>query len=781
MRTSSIARGAAAALSALGTIAAVSFFGCGGEDPLVLNGTSGGADAGPDAEQVNCVIDGKVSDTEKCDDGNTISGDGCENDCVFTCDNAMGNGNAQCDDADPCNGAETCSDKHTCDPGKQADDGTACGAGKVCKAGVCSDVTCGDAFVTAPEECDDGNLTDGDGCDSCKFSCVSKDPLRDCSGGDPCAGTSTCDDSVHTCTPGIPLANGTDCGPNAFCVTGVCTASVCGNAVVEMGEKCDDGNPIDGDGCDTDCAPSCSDPKVDCAAPPACQIATCSAQATCTTAPDAAQENMPCAPNLVCKSGACIGPAAVCGNGSVEVGEQCDFGAQNGPGTGCEASCQFSCTMAPDSCPDADACNGVETCTAVMVGGQAGQKCSAGAALADCTSCAGGLCVAGACKVSLCGDGCVDGATGEKCEPPGSPTCDATCQTIVVAACGNGAREGTEQCDDGNTTNLDGCDSACKFEQNQRAQYLKMQFNTDAYCTANQLGAAISGGTAQGQLQTGLDDGIMSGATTILFTALGLDDLSGTSDPTLELGTLSGAPETLMQMLAYNGTNDLDWWHNINLNTVDANRVPLNKLPASIAAKVLDAGPGTMDVPLILANNKTSFLHMSTVKLTCAVGATSSPLMSMMNQPPGHLASEHLDPALTSFASCGQKTVNGAGKICGNVSALSLSQVPIPAQLTMGFTACSQGYQVTNSMLDVLIGGCTILFSPQIVSKQPDTWDPNLPPAGAGGPYVLTANAQKVVTTCKDKNGQTVALQTCLAQAAYSAYFKFATGRVIAK
>jgi cysteine-rich repeat protein len=40
---------------------------------------------------------------ELCDDGNRVSGDGCENDCTFTCSD-----DARCDDGDPCNGTETC-------------------------------------------------------------------------------------------------------------------------------------------------------------------------------------------------------------------------------------------------------------------------------------------------------------------------------------------------------------------------------------------------------------------------------------------------------------------------------------------------------------------------------------------------------------------------------------------------------------------------------------------------------------------------------------------------
>jgi hypothetical protein len=152
--------------------------------------------------------------------------------------------------------------------------------------------------------------------------------------------------------------------------------------------------------------------------------------------------------------------------------------------------------------------------------------------------------------------------------------------------------------------------------------------------------------------------------------------------------------------------------------------------------------------------------------------------------PPGHLASEHLDPALQSYASNGEPDDIGAGKLCGNVGAASLDQVPVPAELAAGGSiACDQGYGAQNSLLDVMVGGCTVFgFVNVIAASQPDQVDPNAPVAGAGGPYMLTPNAMtKAVDGCRDANNQTVALNTCLNAAAYSAFFKFATGRVIAK
>ena len=64
-----------------------------------------------------------------------------------------------------------------------------------------------------------------------------------------------------------------------------------------------------------------------------------------------------------------------CGDGFTDTihGEQCDFGTGfNGAGTGCETNCRFSCAKSPDSCPDANICNGAESCGDVTVNEDSG-------------------------------------------------------------------------------------------------------------------------------------------------------------------------------------------------------------------------------------------------------------------------------------------------------------------------------------------------------------------------------------------------------------------------
>src|SRR6478736_7897287 len=106
----------------------------------------------------------------------------------------------------------------------------------------------------------------------------------------------------------------------------------------------------------------------------------------------------------------------------------------------------------------------------------------------------------------------------------------ATGQADTDPTCGNGIREPGEQCDDGNTTNLDGCDATCRFEQVQRLNSLKLQFGTDDYCKANALGGAVAS-VGQGQVQSALDTAVKAGSVSILTQLIGLDDLPGTNAP----------------------------------------------------------------------------------------------------------------------------------------------------------------------------------------------------------------------------------------------------------
>ena len=93
---------------------------------------------------------------------------------------------------------------------------------------------------------------------------------------------------------------------------------------------------------------------------------------------------------------------AVCGNGAVEAGEECDPPNSD--------TCDIDCTIIEDTGP-------------------------------------------------VCGNGEVE--NGEECEPPDTETCDANCQAIdvVVPVCGNGEVEADEDCEPPGTET---CDANCQ-------------------------------------------------------------------------------------------------------------------------------------------------------------------------------------------------------------------------------------------------------------------------------------------------------------------------------
>jgi cysteine-rich repeat protein len=296
---------------------------------------------------------------------------------------------------------------------------------------------CGNGFVEGVEQCDDGskNGSPGGSCQiDCTWTCINTPGNTQCDDKNPCNGAETCSDK-HTCQAGTPIAENGSCGTARICVGGSCVDSSCGDGVVTAPEECDDGNTAVGDGCEPTCKFTCvaGDATRACPAADVCAGAsTCSTTHTCTAGTPKA-DGTACGTGQICVAGKC--GAATCGDGFVEAGEDCDFGAGNGPGKGCEATCKLSCAS-DAACADTNTCNGNETCVANSVGGAAGKKCQSGTNLASGTACTGGQC---------------DGA--------------GVCKPIAGSNCGNGTLNAGEQCDLGaNNGNSLGCSATCQFE-----------------------------------------------------------------------------------------------------------------------------------------------------------------------------------------------------------------------------------------------------------------------------------------------------------------------------
>ncbi|HWO26070.1 MAG TPA: DUF4215 domain-containing protein [Kofleriaceae bacterium] len=461
---------------------------------------------------LDCTIsmcgDGRVNGHagERCDDGNAISGDGCDSNCEPTgCGNGIVTGAEACDDGNAINGDGCDSNckpsgcgNGVVSPGEQCDDGNAvdgdgcdsncklagCGNGALVPPELCDDgnatsgdgcdsnctvTACGNHVVTSGEACDDGNLTNGDGCDS---NCQP----TSCGNGIPTAGE-ICDDGN--------LTNGDGCDSN-------CKPTACGNHVVSPGEACDDGNTTNGDGCDNNCTvTACSNAVVFGAE--VCDDGNlvngdgCDSNCTVTACGNGVRFGTEaCDDGNLTNGDGCDSncqPTA-CGNGVVFGAEVCDDG-NLASGDGCDSNCQpTACgngvvTMGPlgitEVCDDGNTTNGDgcdNNCTVTACGNglqSTGEVCDDGNAV-NGDGCDNN------CTVTACGNCMV--TAGEQCDDCNGTDgdgCENDC-TITNFGCGDGQPDPGEECDDGNDRDYDGCDNDCTIS---RREYVKAS-NTGA-------------------------------------------------------------------------------------------------------------------------------------------------------------------------------------------------------------------------------------------------------------------------------------------------------------
>ncbi|MBK7579506.1 MAG: DUF4215 domain-containing protein [Myxococcales bacterium] len=340
---------------------------------------------------------------ETCDDGTKNGGYGyCNSTCTGlgpSCGDSLKNGPEECDDGNTTN-TDGCTN-------------------------ACTLPKCGDGFQQAGEQCDDGNSSNTDGC---LTTCVT----ASCGDGYVQAGTEECDDgnssNTDSCVAacknakcgdsytqaGVELCDDGNTNNNDAC-SNTCTLPGCGDGLVQPGEACDDGNADNTDACLSTCiVASCGDGFVR-AGLEECDDGNASNTDACLT---------------TCKT-------AKCGDSYTQTGiEQCDDG--NNLNTD---ACLTTCKTA--ACGDGFTQTGVETCDD---GNQVdGDGCS------------------NQCKLPGCGDGVIQ--AGEACDDGNTNEDDACLTTCVSASCGDGhVHAGVETCDDGNLKAADGCSPLCETE-----------------------------------------------------------------------------------------------------------------------------------------------------------------------------------------------------------------------------------------------------------------------------------------------------------------------------
>jgi cysteine-rich repeat protein len=245
----------------------------------------------------------------------------------------------------------------------------------------------------------------------------------------------------------------------------------CGNGMIEFPEQCDGGNAVNCDGCSNFCRnQNCTDTSV-------CTNDTCDATLGCRNAP--VTEGTSCSDGNVCNgveachNGFCSPntPPLNCNDGNVCTTDSCNttLGCQNPPATGAPCTDGNACTVGdtcnasggctsggPLSCSDPnpcthDGCNPATGC--VFPPEPNGTSCNDNAFCTDNDTCQGGSCTGGG--PHDCAD--TDSCTNDTCDEAN----DMCVHTPSGACCGDGNVNGTEECDDANTSNADACLNTC--------------------------------------------------------------------------------------------------------------------------------------------------------------------------------------------------------------------------------------------------------------------------------------------------------------------------------
>lgn len=301
-------------------------------------------------------------------------------------------------------------------------------------------------------------------------------------------------------------ASGLRCKPGQTCAafqSACIDEGGCGDGVRSADEACDDGNIIDGDGCNARCDSneSCGNGVVDLTAGEECDPAipgttSCSTQCLLERCGNRVLD-----PREVCDDGnqesedGCSADCRsneACGNNIVDthLGEECEFADAPFPlppenNRFCDSDCTRPVCgdghVNPETEPRAEECDpgevGANTttcdsdCTAVSCGdnhinSEAGEQCDSGANNSNTTPDA----CRTDCKRPICGDGIIDPSNaGETCDDRNNATNDncpsgpnGTCR---VAFCGDGFRRTTgpdpEECDGGGCGTDQRCNSSC--------------------------------------------------------------------------------------------------------------------------------------------------------------------------------------------------------------------------------------------------------------------------------------------------------------------------------
>ncbi len=340
-------------------------------------------------------------------------GSACETASSVQCGDGIRDDSEACDDGNRI--TETCAYNESC---------AVCTAECQVESGITS--TCGDGVLDDREDCDNASSSrlcpyspSASTCMICNENCeMALGVAVYCGDGLVEPGQEECDDGN--------AMDGDGCDSN-------CTFTQCGNGLVTIGEVCDDGNKTDLDGCNADCRPGeCGDGALD-------EGEDCD---------DANNQREACTYGLeactVCDASCKESPGltSFCGDGLRDLihGEECDDGNTR-DGDGCDSNCT------PSRCG-----NGVRAGDEECDDGDAAKRFCAYGSLEACTICSSD-CEIVTQEPRYCGNKIVD-APEEACDDADNIDGNGCNNDCSLTGCGDGlvTRDAPfeEECDDRN-------------------------------------------------------------------------------------------------------------------------------------------------------------------------------------------------------------------------------------------------------------------------------------------------------------------------------------------
>ncbi len=321
-------------------------------------------------------------------------------------------------------------------------------------------ITSSVAACTAPTQvCGNGVREGSEVCDSgasngaCPSACSSSCSVNSCSSTGTFCGGATCTVlSGQTYVPDVDCDGNDDRYDTLLCRPGRSTV--------------DANNDYTCDSCQT-------------TAPPAACVRNTVTSSSCVCGSNTISAGQVCCTSgaITSSVAACTVSTQVCGNGVREGSESCDNGASNGA---CPSACSSSCSV--NSCGGSGSFCGGIACT--VLSGQAYVSdvdcdgnddrydtllCRPGRSTVDsnndgtCDSCQSitppPVCVRGTVTSTACLCGSATISPGQVCCASGAITSSVAACTSPTQVCGNGVREGSEQCDNGVARGV--CPSVC--------------------------------------------------------------------------------------------------------------------------------------------------------------------------------------------------------------------------------------------------------------------------------------------------------------------------------